>query len=59
MRDFTLPRYALIRGQRFRSMLHRTFGTRLIEELPRGFCCGSGPRRTRAGACLSGWRSMR
>jgi NTE family protein len=41
LRDFTIPRHALIRGQRFQSMLHRTFGTRLIEELPRSFMCGS------------------
>lgn len=41
LRDYTVPRHALIRGERFRSMLHRTFGTRLIEELPRSFMCGS------------------
>jgi NTE family protein len=41
LRDFTIPRHSLIRGERFQSMLHRTFGTRLIEELPRGFMCGS------------------
>jgi EmrB/QacA subfamily drug resistance transporter len=41
LRDFTVPRHALIRGERFQSMLHRTFGTRLIEELPRSFMCGS------------------
>ncbi len=39
--DYTIPRHSLIRGERFRSMLHRTFGTRLIEELPRSFMCGS------------------
>ena len=39
--DYTLPRHALIRGERFRSMLHRTFGSRLIEELPRSFVSGS------------------
>ena len=39
--DFTVPRHSLIRGERVRSMLHRTFGTRLIEELPRSFICGS------------------
>jgi predicted acylesterase/phospholipase RssA len=38
--DYTLPRRSLIRGERFRSMLHRTFGNRLIEELPRGFISG-------------------
>ncbi len=39
--DYTLPRHSLIRGERFRSMLHRTFGSRLIEELPRSFMSGS------------------
>jgi EmrB/QacA subfamily drug resistance transporter len=47
LRDFTIPRHALIRGERFRSMLHRTFGTRLIEELPRSFQCGSAELRSR------------
>ena len=46
LRDFTLPRHSLIRGERFRSMLHRTFGTRLIEELPRSFICGSAELRS-------------
>jgi NTE family protein len=41
LRDFTVPRHSLIRGERFTSMLHRTFGTTLIEELPRSFMCGS------------------
>jgi EmrB/QacA subfamily drug resistance transporter len=41
LRDFTIPRHSLIRGERFQSMLHRTFGTTLIEELPRSFMCGS------------------
>jgi NTE family protein len=41
LRDFTVPRHSLIRGERFISMLHRTFGTTLIEELPRSFMCGS------------------
>ncbi|HEY2307702.1 MAG TPA: MFS transporter [Streptosporangiaceae bacterium] len=47
LRDFTVPRHALIRGERFRSMLHRTFGMRLIEELPRSFMCGSAELRSR------------
>jgi NTE family protein len=47
LRDFTIPRHSLIRGERFRSMLHRTFGTRLIEELPRSFICGSAELRSR------------
>lgn len=38
--DYTIPRHSLIRGERFRAMLHRTFGTRLIGELPRSFTCG-------------------
>ena len=41
LRDLTIPRHSLIRGARFQSMLHRTFGARLIEELPRSFMCGS------------------
>src|SRR5271167_3597256 len=40
------PRHALIRGERFRSMLHRTFGTRPIEELPRSFISGSAELRS-------------
>ena len=46
LRDFTVPRHSLIRGERFISMLHRTFGTRLIEELPRSFMCGSAELRS-------------
>jgi len=46
LRDFTIPRHSLIRGERFQSMLHRTFGTHLIEELPRGFMCGSADLRS-------------
>ncbi len=38
--DYTIPRHSLIRGERFRAMLHRTFGETLIEELPRSFMCG-------------------
>jgi len=38
--DYTLPRHSLIRGERFRAMLHRTFGEHLIEELPRSFVSG-------------------
>jgi NTE family protein len=45
--DFTLPRHALIRGERFQSMLHRTFGTSLIEEQTRGFFCCSAELRSR------------
>ena len=46
LRDFTIPRHALIRGERFQSMLHRTFGTTLIEELPRSFISGSAELRS-------------
>jgi predicted acylesterase/phospholipase RssA len=44
--DYTLPRHSLIRGERFISMLHRTFGTWLIEELPRSFICCSAELRS-------------
>ena len=39
--DYTLPRHALIRGERFRAMLHRTFGSLRVEELERSFITGS------------------
>lgn len=39
--DFTIPRHALVRGNRLRSMLERTFGSWMIEELPTAFTCGS------------------
>jgi len=35
--DFTLPRHSLIRGDRVRAALARTFGDVSIEELPLGF----------------------
>jgi NTE family protein len=38
--DYTIPRHSLIRGERFRSMLHRTFDRWQVEELPRSFMCG-------------------
>ncbi len=38
--DYTIPRHALIRGERAESMLRRTFGEVTIEELPRSFLCG-------------------
>jgi NTE family protein len=44
--DYTIPRHSLIRGERVRSMLHRTFGTCLIEDLPRSFMCGSAELRS-------------
>ena len=46
LRDFTVPRHSLIRGERFQSMLHRTFGTTLIEELPHSFISGSAELRS-------------
>jgi len=44
--DYTLPRRSLIRGDRARTMLRRTFGEVWIEELPRGFFCGSAELRS-------------
>jgi EmrB/QacA subfamily drug resistance transporter len=38
--DYTIPRHSLIRGERFRSMLQRTFGQTMIEELPLSYACG-------------------
>jgi NTE family protein len=38
--DYTVPRHSLIRGERVKAMLHRTFGAVAIEELPRSFMCG-------------------
>ena len=46
LNDYTFPRHSLIRGERFLSMLHRTYGTCLIEELPRGFICCSAELRS-------------
>ena len=37
LRDYTVPRHSLIRGDRCRAMLRRCFGDVAIEELPRGF----------------------
>jgi len=45
LRDYTLPRHALIRGDRAEAMLRRTFGTVAIEELERSFFCASGDLR--------------
>jgi EmrB/QacA subfamily drug resistance transporter len=39
--DYTLPRHSLIRGERLRAALQRTFGDASIEELPRSFICGA------------------
>ncbi|HKA67793.1 MAG TPA: MFS transporter [Actinomycetes bacterium] len=46
LNDYTIPRHSLIRGERFLSMLHRTFGTRLIEELPCSFMSCSAELRS-------------
>jgi NTE family protein len=45
--DYTLPRHGLIRGERVRAMLQRTFGQVAIEELPVSFMCGCGELRSR------------
>jgi NTE family protein len=44
--DYTIPRHALIRGERFKAMLRRTFGWLRIEELPRAFTCSCAELRT-------------
>ena len=44
--DYTLPRSSLIRGERFRAMLERTFGATAIEELECGFLCASADLRS-------------
>lgn len=41
IRDYTLPRAGLIRGQRTMVLLRRAYGDRLIEELPKQFRCVS------------------
>lgn len=46
MSDYTLPRHALIRGERARAMLERTFGQVAIEELPRNFMSGCADLRS-------------
>lgn len=38
--DYTIPRHSLIRGERMRAMLQRTFGHTLIEQLPLSYMCG-------------------
>ncbi len=38
--DYTVPRHALIRGERVRAMLQRQFGSLRVEELPRSFLSG-------------------
>ncbi|MGO9489921.1 MAG: MFS transporter [Solirubrobacteraceae bacterium] len=46
LKDYTVPRKALIRGQRAEAMLRRTFGEAAIEELPRSFMCGCAELRS-------------
>jgi NTE family protein len=38
--DYTVPRHSLIRGDRVRALLHRSFGELAIEELARSYMCG-------------------
>jgi NTE family protein len=44
--DYTVPRHSLIRGERVKAMLHRTFGAIAIEELPRSFTSGCAELRS-------------
>ncbi|HEX6586655.1 MAG TPA: DHA2 family efflux MFS transporter permease subunit [Solirubrobacterales bacterium] len=44
--DYTLPRFSLIRGDRARAMLDRTFGTTSIEELDRSYFAGAAELRS-------------
>ncbi len=44
--DYTVPRNALIRGDRVRAMLRRAFDSIAIEELPLGFVCGCAELRS-------------
>jgi NTE family protein len=39
--DYTIPRKALLRGQKALAMVHRVFGEAAIEELPHPFFCAS------------------
>jgi NTE family protein len=38
--DYTVPRHSLIRGDRVRALLRRSFGELAIEELARSYMCG-------------------
>jgi NTE family protein len=44
--DWTMPRHALIRGDRAEAMVHRVFGGVAIEELRRAFLCATADLRT-------------
>lgn len=46
LKDYTLPRRSLIRGQRAEAMLRRTFGEVAIEELACSFTCGCAELRS-------------
>jgi NTE family protein len=46
LKDYTVPRRALIRGQRAEAMLRRTFGDVAIEELACSFMCGCAELRS-------------
>jgi EmrB/QacA subfamily drug resistance transporter len=43
--DYTLPRHALLRAERFTAMLERTFGNLAIEELQLSYLCASADLR--------------
>jgi len=46
LKDYTVPRHALIRGRRAEAMLQRTFGETTIEELACSFMCGCAELRS-------------
>jgi predicted acylesterase/phospholipase RssA len=46
LNDYTMPRHALIRGERAEAMVRRTFGDIAIEELGRSFMCACGELRS-------------
>jgi NTE family protein len=46
LKDYTMPRRSLIRGQRAEAMLRRTFGELAIEELACSFMCGCAELRS-------------
>jgi NTE family protein len=52
--DYTVPRRSLIRGERARAMLKRTFDDVAIEELPRSFMSGAAELRS-AELVVSRW----
>jgi NTE family protein len=46
--DYTVSRSSLLRGERIKAMLHRSFGELAIEELPLSFTCGYAELRSGA-----------